>query len=634
MKHVILCLFALLISFSVQSGGVKEGKYKKIVKSSNESVSLQDLHAFRVIIKKDPAKAIEPINKLLIRAINANNKEVINKAYVYLGVCYFELKQYELALQFLTMNSDNSFKNPTPDVQQLEYLGYAYSKLGDYQEGTKYLEAAFEWTKDQNQKDQILMSIADNEYAEGNYLKALEHYFNLLQKAQSNQNQRLVKELNFKVAACYVSMDQVQKGMEYYKQSLSDTLLDLTQSSLNSSKNEVSRVLSQKNELLANSEIIKGNNLADNGVENLLLAKSYFRNANFESAIQEVDEFLRNISYDFLSIDEIQVIRDLAIELDRQNQPQKAFNYINTYVSIRDSVAMIQEEFDAKRRELGMKGIQSAVDLEILKKDKEISDNLINHLVEESQLKEESMKNQRYMILILVLALVIGVFSLLYIMKVSKQRRIANQRLAVRSLRSQMNPHFIFNALNSVNSFISINDERAANQFLTSFSKLMRTVMENSEYDFIPLSKEIEILEIYLSLEHFRFKDKFTYKLEVDNSIDEDFGIPPMLIQPFIENAVWHGLRYKQEPGELKVAIDKKGDGLEVIVSDNGIGRKASKEIKTKNQKKNKSVAINNIFERIKIFKSLYNIDINVQIEDLNSDGTGTMVKIIIPSKK
>src|SRR5690606_21497967 len=118
----------------------------------------------------------------------------------------------------------------------------------------------------------------------------------------------------------------------------------------------------------------------------------------------------------------------------------------------------------------------------------------------------------------------------------SRKRRIANQVLALKSLRSQMNPHFIFNALNSVNNYISKNDERSANKYLSDFSRLMRTVMENSQHEFISLSTELNILQLYLSLEHSRFREKFDYELIVEDDVRPDqIEIPPMLIQPFIE---------------------------------------------------------------------------------------------------
>tara|TARA_B100000768_G_C11131073_1_gene311796 strand:+ start:183 stop:671 length:489 start_codon:yes stop_codon:yes gene_type:complete len=159
--------------------------------------------------------------------------------------------------------------------------------------------------------------------------------------------------------------------------------------------------------------------------------------------------------------------------------------------------------------------------------------------------------------------------------------------------------------------------------------------MENSEHDFIPLQKELEILEIYLQLEHFRFKDQFTYQVNLDESIDEDeFHIPPMLIQPYIENAVWHGLRYMEDSGFLKLGLELKDQNLIVTIMDNGIGRAKSEELKTVNQKKNKSTALRNIKERTVIIKELHGLKIDVKIDNLNEDGTGTIVQLIVPQKK
>jgi sensor histidine kinase YesM len=159
--------------------------------------------------------------------------------------------------------------------------------------------------------------------------------------------------------------------------------------------------------------------------------------------------------------------------------------------------------------------------------------------------------------------------------------------------------------------------------------------MENSEYDFIPLQKELEILELYLTLEHFRFKDQFEYSIEVNNEVDEeDYNIPPMLVQPYIENAVWHGLRYKTDSGILKLGITKENENLLVSISDNGIGRQKSAELKTANQKKNKSTALRNIKQRIEIVNELNNMNIHVSIRDLNEDGTGTVVQLIVPQQK
>jgi LytS/YehU family sensor histidine kinase len=195
-----------------------------------------------------------------------------------------------------------------------------------------------------------------------------------------------------------------------------------------------------------------------------------------------------------------------------------------------------------------------------------------------------------------------------------------------------MNPHFIFNALNSVNNFIAKSDERSANRYLSDFSTLMRAVLENSDEDFIPLSKELELLELYTKLEHSRFSDKFDYRITVDEDIDIDaFQIPPMLLQPYIENAIWHGLRYKEEKGFLTIDLKSKTkDAIEISIIDNGVGRKKSAELKTTHQKKQKSKGMGNIKKRIDILNDMYKDKVDVFITDYQEDGTGTKVIFIL----
>ena len=196
-----------------------------------------------------------------------------------------------------------------------------------------------------------------------------------------------------------------------------------------------------------------------------------------------------------------------------------------------------------------------------------------------------------------------------------------------------MNPHFIFNSLNSVNSFISQSDERSANKYLSEFSRLMRMVLENSKHDFVSLTSELKTLELYLGLEHLRFEDKFDFQFDVKVESSDEVKVPPMLIQPYIENAVWHGLRYKEQKGMLKVVCSESENRLYWIIQDNGIGRSRSQELKTTHQSEGKSTGMKNTEERLRIIKQLYNQDISLTVSDLNDDGTGTKVEIEIPKK-
>uniref|UniRef100_UPI0025C21B2E sensor histidine kinase n=1 Tax=Maribacter sp. TaxID=1897614 RepID=UPI0025C21B2E len=267
-----------------------------------------------------------------------------------------------------------------------------------------------------------------------------------------------------------------------------------------------------------------------------------------------------------------------------------------------------------------------------LEKDRELSQSKYDLAYTEQQLYQLNNKRQKWVIYSLIIGLVLTGLAAFFFYRSNQQQKISNNLLALKSLRTQMNPHFIFNALNSVNNYISKNDERSANRYLSDFSTLMRAVLENSDEDFIPLSKELELLELYVKLEHSRFPDKFDYSIMIDENVDvNSFQIPPMLLQPYIENAIWHGLRYKEEKGFLKIDINAiNKETLKIVISDNGIGRKKSEELKTQNQKKQKSKGMGNIKKRIAILNEMHKDKVDVYISDLENTGVGTKVKFTL----
>lgn len=206
--------------------------------------------------------------------------------------------------------------------------------------------------------------------------------------------------------------------------------------------------------------------------------------------------------------------------------------------------------------------------------------------------------------------------------------RIKNKKIALQSLRREMNPHFIFNSLNSVNHFISSHDELEANRYLTRFSTLMRKVMENSKDDFIALNQELELIQNYLELEKSRFPEKFDYEIHVAENVNETIPFPVMLLQPFLENSIWHGLRYKDEKGWVKVNFVQENNELLISIEDNGIGIAQSEAQKTTHQKKRKGRGMHNTKERIKLLNELYGKKISYTITDKQKPEQGVLVTI------
>lgn len=208
--------------------------------------------------------------------------------------------------------------------------------------------------------------------------------------------------------------------------------------------------------------------------------------------------------------------------------------------------------------------------------------------------------------------------------------------LEIKSLRSQMNPHFLFNSLNSIRNYIIKNEPQIASNYLANFASLMRKILDASEQSKISLEEEVEMLKLYLDLELMRFSNRFTYSFFIEDSIlKEDFDIPSMVIQPFVENAIWHGLLNKESDAHLTINFKEIIDNdVEILceVIDNGIGRKKSQTFKN-NLKKHKSKGVDITMERLKRLSKIAKSDPIqfIDLEDENGDSLGTQVNIYLP---
>jgi anti-sigma regulatory factor (Ser/Thr protein kinase) len=246
-----------------------------------------------------------------------------------------------------------------------------------------------------------------------------------------------------------------------------------------------------------------------------------------------------------------------------------------------------------------------------------------------------------------IIGLLFGIFLIGYIVRfyrkkqeLQKKELINKQKLTesrLQSLRLQMNPHFLFNALNSIQQMILANEEMVATKYLSRFSKLLRTVLVHSDKENVSLKEEIDILKMYVELESVRFKESFTYTITCDEEIEtEEIKIPTLLIQPFVENAIWHGLMHKEGNRHLNISFTEKQDFLQCIIEDNGVGRKKATEIKTSTgqDKKHTGKGIAVSEERLRTMKNSSGRPGTIQINDLTNaggEGAGTQVIINFP---
>ena len=242
--------------------------------------------------------------------------------------------------------------------------------------------------------------------------------------------------------------------------------------------------------------------------------------------------------------------------------------------------------------------------------------------------------------LFLVTSIILGIiFYFIFLIRTRAKLHLQSVKyeLEIRALRAQMNPHFIFNCLNTIDAYILRKRFIDASDCLQKFSKLIRQILENSEYQTIGIDKEILTLRLYIELEQERFSDTFDYQIDVTPELlDINCQVPPLLFQPFVENAILHGLRHLTErKGLLKINISKavlnEKESLFCQIKDNGIGRITSGKLHQQHKERHKSMGMNVTFERITAHQAHYGESMKTQIEDLSSPNTGTIVRIWLP---
>lgn len=208
----------------------------------------------------------------------------------------------------------------------------------------------------------------------------------------------------------------------------------------------------------------------------------------------------------------------------------------------------------------------------------------------------------------------------LALVKSEYEAKLNESRLS--SLQSKMNPHFIFNALNSIKAYLIDNDKRKAVDYMNRFSRLVRKILESSRIDKISLEEELEIIKLYVEIENTRFKDSIDFCLEKSLNHKKAIYVPPLILQPFIENALWHGLAPSKTRKQLMVKVTEEAGIVMVEIIDNGVGRQYSEKAKANNKIKKKSMGLQMTRERLKVFNERFNTDYHFEFSDLNENGT------------
>lgn len=596
----------------------------------------------KIFLKKDAQKSIEFVGKSLEPKRGQTISEIeYALAYETLGDINLYWNLPDLAI--------NSYKQSIQNKQNTNVaikLAKAFSQNKNYQECISQFQKLLTEQLSIRQKVEVFEGLGDTYKAIGDEKNCLLNYQKALDIANKNNLESKRTDLNSKIGEALVQIGDLKQAEVYFDNSLKLAGNENQQRTV-SEKNKVADFYSRNREYDKEIQLRKETLHELKSMENIAPVVDQAltpqrQNYKIANAFIAQDEYKKAIPYLEKSIAEAGESEDLIVQKDAVRKLSEVYREIGEFDKATESyqryVEVVDELYIKKEQELSQAArFSKEIALKqnriaSLENERKLNESRYQLAFENQELIARNSQIQKWVIGSLILVVLVLFFAAYTQFINIKQQKQANNILALKSLRTQMNPHFIFNALNSVNSFIAVNDERTANKYLTDFSLLMRSVLENSEEDFIPLEKEIELLELYVKLEHFRFKDKFDYKISVDENIPlEDYVIPPMLLQPYVENAVWHGLRYKEEKGKLEINFQQMDSySIKITITDNGIGRKKSIKFKTENQKKQKSKGMGNTHRRIAILNEMYKDKIAVRVEDVFENSEGTRVELIL----
>jgi len=474
-------------------------------------------------------------------------------------------------------------------------------------------------------------SIGNIQLSSGKYEDAIAHFNKALLLERENNNS-LGTAINLgNIGYAYQGLGKLDLAIEYYKKSLAVNQVLNNSTGLAICYNALGDAYKEKKDYASAMEYLHKALVVNSKVEDKVHeAESYLSIGKLWSLQGKHEEARKNIqaSIDLSLLWRFKLMlkdayKALAADYKASGDFEKSLNAMDKSLLYKDSLL---DENSAQAL------AQTHAIYEVDRKDNQIK--LLEHDKQLSELRTK--RNVVYIISLAGFLLMLTVGGFFYIRHRNLETKKQTLQLELRSLRAQMNPHFIFNSLSSIHRFIWSNNQEEASDYLTKFSRLMRMILDNTQYTFISLNKELESLRLYLDLEKLRCNDIFDYQINIAEDINEEEAmIPPMIIQPYVENAIWHGLVHKCGKGLLEINVTLKGRVLTCTVTDNGIGRKKAIEIKEKKGQTHRSMGMKVTEGRIDLIRKINNTkEANVNITDLEDDAgiaTGTEVKLVLP---
>ncbi|RDY61782.1 tetratricopeptide repeat-containing sensor histidine kinase [Flagellimonas nanhaiensis] len=558
------------------------------------------------------AESLDFFNRCLDLAIKHNDLDVMVDVYSSFGIVYKRIGDYPTSQAYYLKNIkliDSLQLNRDASYEYIN-LGILYDLMDQQEKAIESYKKALEvYTgPDLESKESMVMAnLAVIDFNNGNYEAALEKFRKRHAYLEKQKDNVALCTSYSNIGNCYLNLGQWNLAYDYLMKSL-----------------ELADQLSLQQQIVAGYY----------GLADLM-----FQQKRYKEAIEYSTKNLEVLDV-IGGYDQKREAHKMAYEIyEAMNQLPKAIHHLNQTMAYKDSLL----------NETKIKEIQNLqIQHDVFIKDKEIEQNDLQLELLNTRMVQN---NRRLAYQAIIIALLLLSSVLLYFryrnknksnkMLSEKNEIISQQKLSIeamneelekRMLRAQMNPHFIFNSLNSIQHLINSGDKLAALSYLNKFSKLLRQVLESSMDVNLVLHEEIELLKIYVELESLRFDDSFEYDFHIDKNLEVyEHEVPMLLVQPYIENAIIHGLIPKEGPKQLSISFNDLKGYIECIIEDNGIGfNKETKPKKSLGPSRGMSITAKRIDALKKFSKEKL-----LKIEQLNGGPeTGTRVVILIPKEK
>lgn len=571
-------------------------------------------------------------------------------AYHHLGNANVILSNYEKALDYFS-KAQTIFENELPIgteqnkkeiknglAREYGSIGYVFMEQSNYAKALQFNFKSlkiFEETKNLEKLSRVYNNIGviyKSQGSKDDLFKALVYYEKCLD-IQEKLNDNNIGTTTNNIGLVYLYQKDFVKALEYFNKSKiyfekfpNDLGLGLLYYNYGIYYKEINKfdVASKYTVKSLNifSQIGYKFGIADSYAS---LGEIYFNQKKYEEAIICMNKGLK-LAKELKILDKIQASEQKLSEIyEKQGNYKEALKHHKSFAVAKDSVTNAETIKNSIRAEMNFDFDRK----EILQKEEQVKRDLVYQ-------QELDLNKLKILFSALFVLLFCGIAFLIYNRTQLKKRLTLEKELAIyeqKALHLQMNPHFIFNCLGSISSFIVKNSTQAAIKYLAKFSKLMRLTLEYSKESLIPIHKEIESLQNYLELEQLRFNDSFQFEINKCKDIEDDVALPPLLLQPFIENAIIHGMNPKVNTGLIVLDFYIENESLVCVVTDNGIGINKSKAMKEKKVSMHKSMALDITRKRLEMMETATSKEAKVSIEEIVENGNvmGTRAMLILP---